>query len=183
MNELAVAEDFLRQAGRGTQRQTARVIARAPWPVLRKAALTHPDPSTRGWLLHYLDHYDNDASMATFAEALHDPEERVRLVALHSIACESCKEEDLCVVDVVPDLIEVLQTDPSVDIRVRALTQLIYLSPRDERIRPAIERTAADDPDAILRKTAADAVTGFLTRPRKRYERSQLRHASTRPRR
>jgi hypothetical protein len=51
--------------------------------------------------------------MHVFAEALTDDQPWVRDIALHSIACEPCKEGELCVRDTVPHVIRVLAQDPS----------------------------------------------------------------------
>lgn len=183
MTALEEAEAFFRGMSSGTVRQKTKLLQRAPWPAVRVAALEHPDAKVRWWALGYLDHHDNDASMATFAQALRDPDPHVRTAALHSIACEACKVDELCAVDVVPALIEVLRHDPEVDLRLRALQQLLYLAGRDDRVRPAIKLASKRDKDPVLRRTANEALSGRFTMPAKRYERSQVRHASTRPRR
>jgi HEAT repeat protein len=134
-------------------------------------------------LLAYMDHYDNDASMATFAEALHDPEEHVRTAALHGLSCDACKKDDLCVADVVAGLIEVLEHDPVADLRIRSLQQLTYLAAKDDRVAPAIKRCASSDADPVVRRAAADSLAGRFAMPAKRYDRSRVRHAATRSRR
>lgn len=172
-----VAEAFFRDFAAGTQRQRSRLAAKAPLNVLREAALTHPDPFTRRDVLFFLDHYDNDASMVTFAAALHDPVDFVRNMALHSLACDACKSEELCVADVVPGLLEVLAGDPHPDLRAKAIPQLLRLSDRDPRARAAVQRAATADSDPAVRRAATDALAGRLVMPRKRYEREQRRHA------
>jgi hypothetical protein len=92
-------------------------------------------------------------------------------VALHSIACESCRKEELCVADVVPDVVGVLAADPSPELRTKAIPILLRLAGRDERAREAIERASRNDPDGIVRQAAADALCGNFVAPRRRYER------------
>lgn len=178
------AASFLREwsTGSGTKRQRERMLRRASVPTLQSAALHHPDAAVRHGLLNLLDHYANDASMDTFAAALHDPDPAVRNVALHSIACESCKEQEMCAADVVPELIYVLHNDPSPELRNKTLLQLMWLSDRDDRIVPAVEQSATRDPDPAIRKAAEDLLLGRYVRPKKQYERSQRRHAGTRAR-
>ena len=178
MGQFGAIEDFYARWGTGTAKQRAKVVARAPLADLQVAAVEHPDPFVRRWCLFFLDHYANDESMAVFAEALHDPVDFVRNMALHSLACETCKSEDLCVADVVPGLVAVLTTDPSPELRIKAIPLLLRLP--DPRGRAAVESAARRDRDPIVRRAAADALVGRLVQPRKRYERQQRRHATTR---
>jgi hypothetical protein len=107
------AGSYLKQFFSATPRQKSRLAKKKPLAELHTAALAHPDPFTRRDCLGFLDHYANEASTAVFAAALRDPVDFVRNVALHSIACESCRTEELCVADVVPDIIGVLEADPA----------------------------------------------------------------------
>jgi len=145
---------------------------------IQAAALRHPNPFVRRGCLAFLDHYANDQSMAVFSEALHDPVDFVRNIALHSLSCEACKTADLCVAEVVPGLIEVLlEGDPSVEMRTKVIPLLLRLQGRDERARAAVKRASLTDPDGVLRQAAGDGLSGRFVRPRKRYERRQRRHA------
>lgn len=96
--------------------------------------------------------------------------------ALHSIACEPCKQADLCVADVVPPVIAVLHSDPDARLRIKALPVLLGLGDRDPRVREAIRAAVETDPDPLVRSCARAALDGRFVMPRKRYERSQRRH-------
>jgi HEAT repeat protein len=170
------AGSYLRQFLAATPNQKSRLVKKQPLAELHTAALGHPDPFARRDCLGFLDHHANEASTAVFAAALRDPVDFVRNVALHSIACESCRKEELCVADVVPDIIDVLEADPSPELRTKAIPILLRLADRDERAREAIERASRNDPDGIVRQAAADALCGNFVAPRKRYERRQRRH-------
>ena len=174
-----VATDFYSRYGSGTARQRARVVAHPPLNEIQIAALRHPDPFFRRWCLFFLDHYANDESMSVFAQALRDPVDFVRNMALHSLACEACKDEQLCVADVVPGLVRVLGRDPSPELRLKAIPLLLRLASSDDRAKTAVEASAGRDPDPIVRRAAADALAGRLVQNRKRYQRSQRRHATT----
>ena len=150
---------------------------------MRTAAVEHPDVQTRLWMLFLLDHHTNDDSTETFARALHDLDSRVRISAFHSITCTSCKEEELCVADVVPELVDVLLHDPCWTSGCAASPSSCCGSRRGTRIREALRHAAKHDADAELRHAASEGLQGRLVRPRKQYERSIRRHASTRPRR
>lgn len=182
-----VAESYLKQFFSATAKQKSRLARKAPLADLHTAALHHPDPFVRRGCLGFLDHYANEASTAVFAEAMHDPVDFVRNVALHSIACESCRTEELCIAEVVPDIVGVLESDPDAELRTKAIPTLLRLAGRDRRAWDAIGRAAENDPDGIVRQAAADALCGYFVAPRKRYERRQRRHnrkaAATQPRR
>lgn len=146
---------------------------------LRIAALHHPDAHIRRSCLWALDHFANDASMDVFAAALEDPAHFVRDIALHSLACESCKCEEANAADIVAPLIAVLEHDPKPDLRVKALGALLRFISRDERARDAIVRATSSNSDAQVRRCAADAVQhGTFVPPKKRYDRSQRRRAA-----
>jgi hypothetical protein len=180
---LATATTFLKEFSGGTPRQRARRLSRAPWTALQTAALRDPDPFARRSYLHFLDHYANDRAMAVFGAALGDPVDFVRTIALHGLACESCKTEELCTAEVVPRLIAVFEADPKPELRSKALPLLMRLGGRDGRAWVALERAAAGDPDPVIRQAAADAIAGRYVAPRKRYERRQRQHARTARRR
>ena len=127
--------------------------------------------------MFFVDHYANDGSLRVFSRTLRDSDLSVRTMALHSLACESCKEEALCADDVVPGLVDVLRRDPSHELRSKALTFLDRLSARDPSAWAAVERAAVEDPDPVIRRAAANAVRGRFEVPRKRYDRRQRRHA------
>ena len=141
-------------------------------------ALHHPDPHIRRSCLWALDHFANDESMHVFASALRDEAHFVRDIALHSIACESCKVGDVAAADIVLPLIAVLEDDPKPDLRIKALTALIRLRGCDERVAAALSRAARTNGDQQVRRCAADALQGRFVPPKKRYDRSQRRHAA-----
>src|SRR6476659_6562119 len=118
---------------------------------LQLGALRHPDPHIRRSCLWVLDHYANDASMPVFVQAVRDEVDFVRDIALHSLACEGCKTGELCLADVVPPLVRVLEEDPKPDLRIKALTALVGLARRDPRAQAALERAGRSDSDPVLR--------------------------------
>jgi len=178
-DDLFEATAFLRRFSSGTANQRSRLVRKAPFAAIQTAALRHPNAFVRRGCLFFLDHYANDQSMAVFGEALHDPVDFVRNMALHALACEACKTTELCAADVVPGLITVLESDPSVEMRTKVIPLLLRLQGLDERARAAVERAALSDSDRLIRQAAGDGLAGRFIPPRKRYERSQRRHART----
>jgi HEAT repeat protein len=170
---------FLRDFFSGTARQRSRRLAKAPLRAIQVAALRHPDPFTRKGCLFFLDHYANDQSIAVFRAALADPVDFVRNLAMHSLACTSCKVQALDAAEVVPGLVQVISSDPRPDLRLRAISMLLHLAPDDAAARTALEAAATDDPDPLTRHAAVGALQGRFVAPRKRYERHQRTHART----
>jgi HEAT repeats len=145
---------FVREWSVAPKKRQAAVGARMPVAAVRSAAIGHPDPEMRRSCLFFLDHYDCDGSTETFHRALRDPVSFVRESALHGLACERCRYEAICVTDVVADLIEMLVSDPSPDVRHKTLIALGRFLERDTRAPEAVARTAQSDPDAAVRLVA-----------------------------
>jgi hypothetical protein len=131
-----------------------------PVDAMQSAALRHPNPKLRRHALGVLDHAANDASTATFRVALSDPVPAVRIVALHGLSCERCRIGDICVDDVVTDVLGVLRDDASPKVRHAAIDVLARFMSRDERIVAALRDVAADDSDQFVRLAATSAAEG-----------------------
>ena len=122
-------------------------IGDAALPAVR-AGLKHPDWHVRHWCAIFLDRGADAESLLALVPLLHDPEPHVRLWAIHSIACEHCRD-DGCPIDVIPLLIERAENDPVTQVRKMAVTMLAE-SPRDPRIPPVLERALAREQDRRL---------------------------------
>jgi HEAT repeat protein len=127
---------------------------------VQAAALSHPDIAMRRFCLFLLDHYASDASSETFRCALRDPVASIRESALHGLACERCRFEDICVTDVVSDLIEILASDPNPDVRYKAVAALARFAGRDSRVGESVARAVHDDPDSAIRQVAQAVAAG-----------------------
>ncbi len=79
----------------------------------------------------------------------------------------------------MPGLVQVLEHDPNVELRTKAIPLLLRLAGQDDRARAAVEGCSLNDPDHLVRQAAADGLAGRFVPPRKRYERRQRRHART----
>ena len=127
---------------------------------MQGAALGHRSAKVRRHALGVLDHAANDVSTATFRAALADPVPKVRLVALHGLSCEQCRIGELCVEDVVSDVLRTLRDDTSATVRHAAIDVLARFMSRDQRIAAALLDVAGSDADDLLRLAAAHAATG-----------------------
>ncbi|HJU41406.1 MAG TPA: HEAT repeat domain-containing protein [Vicinamibacterales bacterium] len=122
-------------------------IGDAALPAVR-AGLTHPDWHIRHWCAIFLDRGGDAESLLALVPLLHDPEPHVRLWAIHSIACEHCRN-GACPIDVIPLLIERAENDPVPQVRKMAITMLAEC-PRDARIPPVLERALGREKDRRL---------------------------------
>jgi HEAT repeat protein len=159
-SELEHAVMFLRRWNSLPNKQAPRLAPEIPIAAMRVAAVRHPDPWVRRSCLSFLDHYANDESTDTFLAALADPVAPVRAMALHGLACEQCRADELCLADVLPVLSHVVQSDPSPEVRHAAIPMLLRLSNRDQRAQDVIKVAATSDGDPLVRQVAVAALEG-----------------------
>jgi hypothetical protein len=119
--------------------------------------------------LSFLDQHANEASTPVFAQHSVTRSTWCANMALHSITCETCRTEDLCAADVVPYLVEVLESDPSAELRHEAIPILLPLAVADHRAGQAVVRAADRDADALVRDVARRSLAGEHIRARKAY--------------
>jgi hypothetical protein len=159
-SDLEVAHDFVHRWLALPKERRARLGNQVPVVAVQVAALSHPDLAMRRLCLSLLDHHASDASTDTFRRALRDPVQSVREAALHGLTCERCRHEDICVNDVVIDLVEILGSDPNAEVRHKTVAALARFIGRDGRAREAITWAAHHDPDPAIRhvaRTVADS--------------------------
>lgn len=120
----------------------------AALPAVREG-LKHPDWHVRHWCAIFLDRGADAETLHDLIPLLTDPEPKVRLWAVHSMACQHCKDY-ACPIDVVPHLIDRAETDPITQVRKMAVTMLAEM-PRDARIRAVLERALTREQDRRLR--------------------------------
>jgi hypothetical protein len=151
---IELASDFVHRWGALSKERRAHLGKLIPVAAVQIAALSHPDASMRRACLFLLDHYASDASSQTFRQALRDPVAFVRESALHGIACERCRYGDICISDVVTDLVEMLASDPNAEVRHKTIVALARFLSRDSRAGEAIARATDGDPDPAVRYVA-----------------------------
>jgi hypothetical protein len=174
-SDLELAGDFVRRWQALPTQRRSRAAKQIPLAAVQAAAFSHPDMAMRRVCLFLLDHYASDASADVFRRALRDPIASVREAALHGLSCERCRTEELCVADVVTDLVAILAGDANAEVRHKAVAALARFIGRDSRAREAIARAAHDDTDsAICHAAQAVADTG---EPHVRGRKAALRDA------
>ena len=172
-SDLELANDFVHRWAALSKERRSRISKQIPVTAIQTAALGHPDPAMRRFCLFLLDHYANDLSSNIFRRALHDPVASVRESALHGLACERCRNEEICVSDVVTDLADILASDQSAEVRHKTVAALARFIGRDGRANEAIARAACGDPDPAIRTVAQEVA--YSGQPHIRRRKTALR--------
>ena len=121
-------------------------------PAVRQG-LKHGNWQVRKWSAICLDQFADEETLAALVPLIRDPKAQVRLWAVHSVACDHCKDGASCPVDVVPLLIERVEVDES--IRVRRMATIMLTSDfADERAVPVLRRILETEEDRKLRHHA-----------------------------
>ena len=124
-------------------------------PAIRRG-LHHPNPQVRSTCAQILDRLLDDDAIPDLVAALDDPDPMVVKRALHSLACDQCKEgacrpgDDLF----VGKAIELARSDPRPGVRASAFDALAQAATRDPELATAILGIVAHEPDAGLRRSA-----------------------------
>ena len=171
--EIELASDFVRRWGALSKERRAQLGKQMPVAAVQVAALSHPDVTIRRSCLFLFYHYASDSSFETFRQALNDPVAFVREGALHGIGCERCRYGDVCVTEVVTDLVQMLACDPNAEVRHKTVVALARFLNRDDRAGEAIARAANDDPDPAVRYVARSV--GERGQPHHRGRKAALR--------
>jgi HEAT repeat protein len=122
-----------------------------------RGGLAHPDERVREQCCKVLDHLMDADSIPLLIGALADPCERVRIAAVHALACDHCKT-DACRPTpeaVVPAAIDLLADDPSPLVRAYAAELVGHWVHGRAAARAANARAPAQDPSAAVRKKAS----------------------------
>jgi HEAT repeat protein len=119
--------------------------------------LRHPDAQVREYCCRVLDHLLDAESGAALIDALDDPAERVRFAAAHALACERCKAGTWRppTASVLPRAIALLAGDESAHVRAIAVELVGLWVHSHPAACSAIERAAATDQAAAVRKKAS----------------------------
>ncbi len=113
--------------------------------------LEHPEPRVRFNCAGALDHMADERAAGPLRRRLNDPVPRVRRAALHSLSCDACKLNPLPQPgDLVPRLIDLALSDPSVRVR-RSAVPVLEGYCGDARVVRALQGLALDADGAVSR--------------------------------
>jgi HEAT repeat protein len=133
--------------------------------------LLSDDPDLRSQCTVLIDRLADAESFDLMLLLLDDPDHRVRSHAMHALACDRCKGDDVCALprdELIPTAAKLLATDPAESVRVIALEVLARWVHEDERCLEALGRAAEDDAAPMVRKKARWYLPGS-----KQYERTR----------
>jgi HEAT repeat protein len=142
------------------RQRDAYLRLRALGPKAREAVeegLLADDPKLRAQCARLIDRLAGNDSFELMLLLLDDPEPSVRQHAIHALACDRCKADDVCALpkqQIIPEAARLLANDPHPHVRAIALETLARWVHDDEDARAAIERAVEDDPDPSNRKKA-----------------------------
>lgn len=114
--------------------------------------IDHDDPQVRKWCVALLDHHGTERCVDPLVGALEDQRAAVRRHAVHSVGCQSCKDDPLDI-DVVGLLVDRVEADPSVRVR-RAAAHMLGNQPPDERAAAFLADLVDSADDEKLRRNA-----------------------------
>lgn len=112
------------------RRQAAYWRLREFGPAAREAVeagLLADDPTLRAQCALLIDRLAGNDSFELMLLLLDDPDPRVRHHAIHALACDRCKGDDVCALpsgQVIAEAVRMLETDPDAHVRAIALEVL-----------------------------------------------------------
>lgn len=147
-----LGEAIARLADKDERTGSLRVLEEAGDAGIEAAieGLSDPDWQVRRWCAVHLDHHSSAAARERLKLTLEDPKAKVRMWAVHSIACEPCKPGQQ-LEDVVPLILKRLREDKALRVKRQAVTVLVQHLP-DRRIYRAFRRSLRNEADERLRR-------------------------------
>lgn len=134
-------------------------------PVVREG-LTQANWQVRRWCALVADNFADAETLHALVPLLRDPKSQVRVWAVHSLSCESCKDGPNPI-DAIPLLLERIELDESIKVRRQAVAMLAHHRTPDPRVLPVFTRIMAEEEDRKLRLHADQGL--------KRYAQAGLR--------
>jgi len=127
-----------------------------------RAGLRHDNPDVRLHCCRFLDRYLSPDTLSDLMGMLNDSDERVRCSALHTLACDWCKE-GTCrpeEAEVLPKAMKLLQCDPEPHVRAMAIEVVGQFVHTNALAAAAISGAQQGDENPTVRKKAGWYVPG-----------------------
>ena len=121
----------------------------AALPAIRDG-LQHENWQIRRWSALFADNFADAQTLRALMPLLHDPKAEVRVWAVHSLSCESCKDGPNPI-DATALLIDRIEQDASIKVRRQAAAMPAHHRKPDPRVVPVFKKIMADDDDRKLR--------------------------------
>jgi len=110
--------------------------------------LEDPSWQIRKWCTALLDHHADQRCIEPLLRRLHDSHADVRRHAVHSIGCQPCKGDSICV-DIVSFLIDRVLNDESIRVR-RSAAHMLGNQPFDIRALEILQSIVEKETDSKL---------------------------------
>ncbi|MEZ4733629.1 MAG: HEAT repeat domain-containing protein [Caldilineaceae bacterium] len=135
-------------------------------PVAR-AGLCHENAAVRSYCCALLDHFLVPEALGDLIDMLRDPAPQVRQSALHTLACDRCKQGTCRPVEaeVLPAALRILTADPDPHVRAMAVEvvgQYVHTNPVAERA--LVDAHSYDGSPAVRKKAGWYAPGGPIHR-------------------
>ena len=127
-----------------------------------RAGLRHDNADVRLHCCRFLDRYLSPDTLADLMGMLNDADERVRCSALHTLACDRCKE-GACKPEegeVLPKAMRLLARDPDAHVRAMAIEVVGQFVHTNALAAAAVSAAQQDDENSTVRKKAGWYVPG-----------------------
>jgi HEAT repeat protein len=124
-------------------------------PVAREG-LHHKNASVRYYCCSLLDHFLIPEALQDLMGMVHDPDPDVRTMALHTLACDRCKEGDCrpAEADVLPQALQILKNDKDAHVRAMAIEVIGQYVHTNKRAEEALIEAKKGDSSPTVRKKA-----------------------------
>lgn len=127
-----------------------------------RAGLRHENADVRLHCCRFLDRYLSPDTLSDLMDMLSDSDQRVRCSALHTLACDRCKE-GTCKpkeAEVLPRAMKLLQCDPDAHVRAMAIEVVGQFAHTSNLAAVAISAAQQGDENPTVRKKAGWYVPG-----------------------
>ena len=130
-------------------------------PAVRRG-LHHANADVRYYCCRYLDRFLEPEVLADLISMLDDPDRRVRMSTLHTLACDRCKEGDCRPEEtaVLPRAMAQLANDPDRHVRAMAVEVVGQFVHTNAKAAAALLAAMKSDSSPAVRKKAAWYVPG-----------------------
>ena len=159
----ASAEELVAEFANGKHRMAAflALYTRGPkaLPAVREG-LKHSNWQIRRWSAIFVDNFADRETLQVLTPLLRDPKPEVRVWAVHSLSCESCKDGPNPI-DAIPLLLERIQEDASLKVRRQALAMLAHHRAPDTRVLPVFKKVLSEEADRKLRLHAEQGLQRY----------------------
>jgi hypothetical protein len=118
--------------------------------------LKHENASVRYYCCSLLDHFLLPEALEDLISILHDPDAKVRTIALHTLACDRCKEGECrpAEKDILPVALQMLNEDNDAHVRAMAIEVVGQYVHHNKIAEQALIKANKGDSSPTVRKKA-----------------------------